>query len=53
MDRGCNADLDAFPVCHIASSAHFTATAVAAFSRRQEGRALSDHDGLIVDLVLR
>lgn len=50
---GAIAGIDTFPVCHIASSAHFTATDVAAFSRLQEGRALSDHDGLIVDLALR
>ena len=49
--QGEVAGLDAFPLCHIAGSG-LAATNVAGFSRWNNGKPLSDHDGLVVDVAL-
>lgn len=41
------------PVCHAAGSDHFEPDRVTWISRWTEGVELSDHDGVIVDLVAR
>ncbi len=50
--KGQIAGLDAFPVCHVAGTSRFTAAAVEGFSRWHDGKPLSDHDGIAVDVRL-
>ncbi|WP_146149225.1 endonuclease/exonuclease/phosphatase family protein [Nitratireductor sp. StC3] len=44
-------ELDRQPLCHIGSSKHLSAVGVKGLSRRSNGTELSDHDGLVVELV--
>jgi len=46
--------LTSYPVCHIAGSEHLRCDNLVGYSRHlEQGRTLSDHDGLRVDLGLR
>lgn len=51
--KGNIAGLDDLTLCHIAGSLHLAPTHVAGYSRWHNRKALSDHDGIAVDLELR
>ncbi|WP_292403339.1 hypothetical protein [Mesorhizobium sp.] len=50
--QGDIAGLDRLPVCHIMGTADLVLKGVHGYSRKVNGRDVSDHDGLMVDVVL-